>query len=58
MKIYTKKGDRGETGLVGGARVGKDHARIESYGTLDELNAWSGGTEAHDDVTLVLARVR
>jgi cob(I)alamin adenosyltransferase len=42
MKIYTRKGDSGETGLVGGARVGKDHPRIEAYGTVDELNAWLG----------------
>lgn len=42
MKIYTKTGDTGETGLFGGARVAKDHARIEAYGTLDELNAVLG----------------
>ena len=42
MKIYTKTGDQGETGLFGGQRVRKDHARIEAYGTLDELNAFVG----------------
>ena len=42
MKIYTKKGDQGETGLFGGSRVSKDHARIRAYGTLDELNASLG----------------
>ncbi len=42
MKIYTKKGDQGETGLIGGTRVAKYHIRIESYGTLDELNSWMG----------------
>jgi cob(I)alamin adenosyltransferase len=42
MKIYTKTGDLGETGLFGGERVRKDHARIEAYGTLDELNAFVG----------------
>lgn len=42
MKIYTKKGDSGETGLYGGARVSKDHLRIQAYGTLDELNAVLG----------------
>lgn len=42
MKIYTKGGDRGETGLFGGARVPKTHPRIEAYGTLDELNAVFG----------------
>ncbi len=42
MKIYTKKGDRGETGLLGGSRVPKDHQRICTYGVLDELNACLG----------------
>jgi cob(I)alamin adenosyltransferase len=38
-KIYTKTGDLGKTGLIGGTRVPKNHIRIESYGTVDELNA-------------------
>ncbi len=42
MKIYTKTGDTGETGLYGGPRVPKNHARIEAYGALDELNAMLG----------------
>src|SRR5690242_20447460 len=42
MKIYTKTGDHGETGLFGGPRVRKDHPRIEAYGTVDELNAVLG----------------
>jgi cob(I)alamin adenosyltransferase len=42
MKIYTKKGDQGETGLLGGERVAKDHLRIATYGTIDELNACLG----------------
>ncbi len=42
MKIYTKQGDQGETGLLGGERVSKDHLRIRAYGTLDELNAAVG----------------
>lgn len=42
MKIYTKTGDHGKTALFGGTRVPKHHARIESYGTLDELNSWLG----------------
>ncbi len=42
MKIYTKGGDAGETGLFGGARVPKDDLRIRTYGTLDELNAILG----------------
>lgn len=42
MKIYTKRGDSGETGLFGGERVSKDHLRVEAYGTVDELNAYLG----------------
>jgi cob(I)alamin adenosyltransferase len=42
MKIYTKTGDHGETGVFGGPRVPKDHPRIEAYGTVDELNAVLG----------------
>ncbi len=42
MKIYTKKGDDGETGLFGNIRVAKDDLRLHSYGTLDELNACLG----------------
>jgi cob(I)alamin adenosyltransferase len=42
MKIYTKTGDRGETGLFGGGRVPKDDARVDSYGEVDELNAAVG----------------
>jgi cob(I)alamin adenosyltransferase len=42
MKIYTKKGDKGETSLIGGDRVKKHHIRIEAYGTIDELNSYLG----------------
>ncbi|UOY05966.1 cob(I)yrinic acid a,c-diamide adenosyltransferase [Muricauda sp. SCSIO 64092] len=42
MKIYTKTGDKGTTALFTGKRVAKHHIRIESYGTLDELNSWIG----------------
>jgi cob(I)alamin adenosyltransferase len=42
MKIYTKGGDKGETGLFGGERVSKDVDRIEAYGTIDELNSYIG----------------
>ena len=42
MKIYTKTGDKGQTSLIGGTRVPKYHLRIESYGTIDELNSYIG----------------
>ena len=42
MKIYTKTGDKGTTALLGGTRVAKSHARIEAYGTIDELNSHIG----------------
>jgi len=42
MKIYTKTGDKGTTALFGGTRVSKHHIRIDSYGTVDELNSWIG----------------
>ena len=42
MKIYTKSGDQGETSLYGGKRVSKADIRIESYGTIDELNSYIG----------------
>ena len=42
MKIYTKTGDAGETGLFSGERVGKDHLRVSAYGTLDEMNSFLG----------------
>ncbi|MDB5349380.1 MAG: ATP:cob(I)alamin adenosyltransferase [Planctomycetota bacterium] len=46
MKIYTKTGDDGTTGLIGPGRVGKDSPRIEAYGTVDELNAVIGVARA------------
>jgi cob(I)alamin adenosyltransferase len=42
MKIYTRSGDQGDTGLFGGPRVPKDHPRIEAYGTVDELGTVLG----------------
>ena len=42
LKIYTRTGDSGDTGLFGGGRVGKDHPRVEAYGEVDELNAAIG----------------
>jgi cob(I)alamin adenosyltransferase len=41
-RVYTKKGDQGQTSLVGGQKVDKDDARIEAYGTIDELNSFVG----------------
>jgi cob(I)alamin adenosyltransferase len=61
MKIYTKVGDDGQTGLFGGPRVAKDAPRIEAYGTVDELNAVLGLARCADlpaDVDGVLARVQ
>jgi cob(I)alamin adenosyltransferase len=47
FKIYTKTGDAGQTSLVGGNRVPKNHERIEAYGTVDELNAFVGSLRDH-----------
>ncbi len=61
MKIYTKTGDAGETGLYRGGRVRKDHWRIEAYGTVDELNAVLGMVRAESlpaEVDALLARVQ
>lgn len=57
MKIYTKTGDKGYTSLIGGTRVPKHHLRIESYGTVDELNSYIGlirdqDIAAHDQQVL------
>jgi len=41
-RIYTRSGDRGDTGLIGGRRVRKDHPRVEAYGAVDELNSQLG----------------
>lgn len=56
MKIYTKKGDSGETSLFGGKRVSKSSKRIEAYGTVDELNSVLGVSIAHgvDDRSMEL----
>jgi cob(I)alamin adenosyltransferase len=48
QKIYTKKGDQGNTSLAGGSVVPKYHERIEAYGTLDELNSFIGLIRDHD----------
>lgn len=52
LKIYTKTGDNGTTSLIGGTKVLKSHLRIESYGTVDELNSWIGVVgDSIEDVT-------
>lgn len=61
MKIYTKTGDRGETGLFGGARVSKASLRVDTYGEVDELNSVIGlvRTEPFDaELDLLLAHVQ
>jgi len=52
MKIYTKTGDGGETGLGDGSRVRKDHARVAAFGDVDELNASIGVARTHGDEEL------
>ena len=51
-KVYTRTGDNGETALVGGKRVPKDSARIEAYGTIDELNSIVGLARAFNEEKL------
>ena len=61
MKVYTKTGDQGETGLFGGERVAKDHPRLEAYGSVDELNAvigWLRVVDSAADVDQVLERIQ
>ncbi|MGH7175803.1 MAG: ATP:cob(I)alamin adenosyltransferase, partial [Tepidisphaeraceae bacterium] len=60
MKIYTRTGDDGTTGLIGGKRVPKHDLRIECYGTVDELNAAIGlaATGAADELLASLRRVQ
>ena len=53
MKIYTRTGDKGDTGLFGGVRVPKDDERVEAYGTVDETNAAIGVALSHCQVPLV-----
>jgi cob(I)alamin adenosyltransferase len=63
-RVYTRRGDAGQTGLVGGQRVGKDAARIEAYGSVDELNAFVGaarvsaGESGLGELAAILLRVQ
>ncbi|MDA1061334.1 MAG: cob(I)yrinic acid a,c-diamide adenosyltransferase [Chloroflexi bacterium] len=58
MKIYTRSGDDGETGLFGGPRVRKDAARVEAYGDVDELNALIGVARAQMTDQALAARLQ
>lgn len=61
MKIYTKTGDKGQTSLIGGTRVPKNHLRIEAYGTVDELNSWIGvvrDSMAFEDLQTTLVEIQ
>jgi cob(I)alamin adenosyltransferase len=61
VKIYTRTGDKGETGLFAGGRVRKDHSRVAAYGTVDELNAAIGLARAlgvDDAIDAGLARIQ
>ena len=61
MKIYTRTGDRGQTSLIGGTRVAKNDARIEAYGTVDELSSFIGVARASSlpaDVDAILEQVQ
>ena len=61
MKIYTRRGDRGETDLFAGGRVRKDHPRVEAYGAVDELNSALGVAIAHsphDDLRALCCEIQ
>ena len=61
MKIYTRRGDRGETDLFGGGRVAKDDLRVEAYGAVDELNAFIGvcaAATSHADLREILLAIQ
>ena len=61
MKVYTKTGDKGTTGILGGTRLSKAHMRIEAYGTVDELNAHIGllrDGEVSEDVNATLVQIQ
>ncbi|MCD1146772.1 cob(I)yrinic acid a,c-diamide adenosyltransferase [Peptoniphilus sp. KCTC 25270] len=58
MEIYTKTGDKGTTSLYDGVRVGKDDARVESYGTVDELGAALGVAVNYMDDEVMIGEIR
>ncbi len=58
MRIYTKTGDKGETGLFNGSRVPKDDPRVEAYGTVDELNSILGLYRADQADPLLFTEIR
>ena len=61
FKIYTKTGDLGKTSLIGGTKVPKSHLRIDSYGTIDELNSYIGLVRDHmpqDPIKIVLREIQ
>src|SRR5580704_6032009 len=61
VKLYTKTGDGGETGLFDGTRVAKSDPRVEAYGAVDELEAWLGLVRAHGvdtDVEAMLSKIQ
>ena len=63
MKLYTRTGDAGETGLYGGDRLGKDHPRVRAYGEVDEANSQIGFArsllaETHESLDAHLAAIQ
>jgi len=61
MKVYTRRGDQGETDLFGGGRVPKSSVRVDAYGEVDELNSFVGQAAAHtphDDVRALLQKIQ
>ncbi len=58
FKVYTKTGDKGETGLYGGTRISKASSRVESYGNIDELNAFMGVAKSYVTDSRVLEQLK
>jgi len=57
-KIYTKSGDLGKTSLIGGTKVPKNHLRIETYGTIDELNSYMGLINDHINIAPIKTMIK